>query len=103
MNAFSLLVMDEPLPPIITTLYYDTTYLLHTLHTFYQTFPVWTQATLQDLRERKVKAEEIAVECMERLKEETRKMEETNNPLMKAMHFRNGTLCLSFSYRVCTL
>jgi septation ring formation regulator EzrA len=64
---------------------------------------MWTQATLQDLRERKVKAEEIAVECMERLKEETRKMEETNNPLMKAMHFRNGTLCLSFSYRVCTL
>ena len=55
-----------------------------------QTFPVWTQETLRDLRQRKVKAEEIAVECMERLKEETRKMEETNNPLMKAMHFRNG-------------
>jgi Sec-independent protein translocase protein TatA len=55
-----------------------------------QTFPVWTEGTLQDLRQRKIKAEEIAVECMERLKEETRKMEETNNPLMKAMHFRNG-------------
>jgi len=55
-----------------------------------QTFPVWTEETLQDLRQRKIKAEEIAVECMERLKEETRKMEETNNPLMKAMHFRNG-------------
>jgi len=55
-----------------------------------QTFPVWTEETLQDLRQRKIKAEEIAVECMERLKEETRKMEGTNNPLMKAMHFRNG-------------
>ena len=94
----SLLVMDEPSPPNIIIYYsmdqyYYYHYLLHTLHTYYQTFPVWTQATLQDLRERKVKAEEIAVECMERLKEETRKMEETNNPLMKAMHFRNGTLC----------
>lgn len=56
----------------------------------YLTFPVWTQETLQDLRQRKAKAEEIAVECMERLKEETRMMEETNNPLMKAMHFRNA-------------
>ncbi|KAL3761405.1 hypothetical protein ACHAWU_007364 [Discostella pseudostelligera] len=56
----------------------------------YVTFPVWTEETLQDLRQRKIKAEEIAVECMERLKEETRKMEETNNPLMKAMHFRNA-------------
>ena len=27
---------------------------------------------------------------MDRLKDETRMMGETNNPLMKAMHFRNG-------------
>lgn len=56
----------------------------------FQTFPVWTEESLQDLRERMVKAEEKAVEAMDRLKDETRMMSETSNPLMKAMHFRNG-------------
>ena len=56
----------------------------------YQTFPVWTEESLQELRERKSKAEEKAVEAMERLKDETRMMGETSNPLLKAMHFRNG-------------
>lgn len=55
----------------------------------YMTFPVWTQDTLQELRQRKVKAEEKAVEAMDRLKDETRMMAETDNPLMKALHFRN--------------
>jgi hypothetical protein len=56
----------------------------------YITFPMWTSGSLQDLRERKAKAEEKAGEAMDRLKEETRLMEETSNPLMKAMHFRNA-------------
>jgi len=56
----------------------------------YVTFPVWTEESLQDLRERMVKAEEKAVEAMDRLKDETRMMSETSNPLMKAMHFRNA-------------
>lgn len=51
---------------------------------------MWTSETLQDLRERKAKAEEKATEAMDRLRDETRMMEETNNPLMKAMHFRNA-------------
>lgn len=54
-----------------------------------QTFPVWTQESLQDLRERKAKAEEKVVEAMDRLKDESLKMEQTDNPLMKAWHFRN--------------
>lgn len=56
----------------------------------YVTFPVWTEESLQELRERKVKAEEKAVEAMDRLRDETRMMGETSNPLMKAMHFRNA-------------
>ena len=44
---------------------------------------MWTSESLQDLRERKAKAEEKAGEAMDRLKEETRLMEETSNPLMK--------------------
>lgn len=56
----------------------------------YVTFPVWTQDTLQDLRGRKVKAEEKAMEAMDRVKIERVKMEESTNPLMKAMHFRNA-------------
>jgi hypothetical protein len=56
----------------------------------YMTFPVWTQESLKDLRERKVVAEEKAMEALDRLKEETFKMEQTSNPLMKALHFRNA-------------
>jgi hypothetical protein len=56
----------------------------------YVTFPVWTEESLKDLRERKVKAEEKATEAIDRLQEATRKMEEENNPLMKAWHFRNA-------------
>jgi hypothetical protein len=62
----------------------------------YQTFPVWTEESLQELRERKVKAEEKAVEAMDRLRDETRMMGETSNPLMKAMHFRNGAFANIF-------
>ena len=51
---------------------------------------MWTSESLQDLRERKAKAEEKAGEAMDRLKDETRMMEETSNLLMKAMHFRNA-------------
>ncbi len=43
-----------------------------------------------------VKAEEKAVEAMDRLKDETRMMGETFNPLMKAMHFRNGSFANIF-------
>lgn len=56
----------------------------------YVTFPVWTEDSLQDLRKRKVIAEEKAVEAMDRLKDETRMMGETSNLLMKALHFRNA-------------
>jgi hypothetical protein len=51
---------------------------------------VWTEESLQDLRERKLIAEEKAIEAMERLKDETRKMSETSNLLMKALHFRSA-------------
>lgn len=56
----------------------------------YVTFPVWTQESLKELRERKVKAEEKAVEALDRLNDATRMMEEESNPLMKALHFRNA-------------
>jgi len=56
----------------------------------YVTFPVWTQETLTDLRERKMEAEEKAVEAMDRLKDASIKMEQESNPLMKAMHFRSA-------------
>ena len=54
------------------------------------TFPLWTQESLEDLRTRKAKAEEIAIEALERHENEVRMMQETNNPLMKALHFRNA-------------
>lgn len=56
----------------------------------YISFPVWTTESLQDLRERKAKAEEKAVDAIERQQEAVRKMEETSNPLMKALHFREA-------------
>jgi len=57
---------------------------------FYLTFPLWTSESLRDLRERKAKAEEKAVEAIERQKNEIRRMQETKNPIMKALHFRNA-------------
>jgi len=73
---------------------------------FYLTFPIWTTASLQDLRERKAIAEEKAVEAMARHENEVRMMQETNNPLMKALHFRNACKAhedLDYSgYRVST-
>lgn len=55
----------------------------------YITFPVWTTETLQDLRGRKAVAEKTAMEAYDRQKEEMAKMQQTNNLLAKAMHFRN--------------
>lgn len=46
--------------------------------------------TLQDLRGRKAKAEEKAMEAMDRLKIENVKMEESTNLINKALHFRNA-------------
>ena len=57
---------------------------------FYITFPVWTDESLKDLKERKEKAQEVADEALERLASETLKMEQEKNPLMKALHFRNA-------------
>lgn len=57
---------------------------------FHLTFPLWTSESIDDLRERKAKAEEKAVEAIERHESEVRMMQETNNPLMKALHFRNA-------------
>jgi hypothetical protein len=56
----------------------------------YVTFPVWTSESLRELRERKAVAEEKAKEAMDRLKEESAKMQQTGNLLMKALHFRNA-------------
>jgi hypothetical protein len=56
----------------------------------YVTFPVWTSESLRELRERKAVAEEKAKEAMDRLKEESAKMHQTGNLLMKALHFRNA-------------
>lgn len=56
----------------------------------YLTFPIWTQESLQHLRERAAKAGERAVEAMDRLEEEKRMMEDTPNLLLKALHFRNA-------------
>lgn len=55
-----------------------------------QAFPVWTSDSLQDLRERKAKAEAKAAEAMDRFRDETQMMEEESNPLLKAMHFHNA-------------
>ena len=41
---------------------------------FYITFPVWTDESLKDLKERKEKAQEVADEALERLASETLKM-----------------------------
>jgi hypothetical protein len=55
----------------------------------YITFPVWTSETLQDLRDRKAVAEKTAKEALDRQRDEMAKMQQTNNLLAKAMHFRN--------------
>ena len=46
----------------------------------YVTFPVWTEESLKDLKERKEKAEEVANEARQRLEDETRLMREEPNP-----------------------
>jgi hypothetical protein len=56
----------------------------------YLMFPVWTTESLQHLRERKAVAEEKAVEALDRMERENCMMQETNNLLMKAIHFRNA-------------
>lgn len=56
----------------------------------YINFPLYSQATLQHLRERKAKAEEKAVEAIDRVKEAQGKMGQETNFLMKAMHFHNA-------------
>ena len=56
----------------------------------YVTFPVWSDCTLKDLRERKQVAEEKAVMAADRLKEHSEKMEATNNLIQKALHFREA-------------
>lgn len=56
----------------------------------YVTFPVWTTDSLEDMRGLKIKAEEKAIEAIARQKDEVRQMRETDNLLMKALHFRNA-------------
>ena len=56
----------------------------------YLTFPVYSKESLKHLKERKEKAEEVANEAMERLKNESAMMEQTDNPIMKALHFRQA-------------
>mmetsp|Transcript_25127 Transcript_25127/g.45469 ORF Transcript_25127/g.45469 Transcript_25127/m.45469 type:complete len:154 (+) Transcript_25127:307-768(+) len=53
------------------------------------TFPVWTDQTLQYLRERKIKSEEKALEALDRIKDTNIQLSQTTNPIHKAMHFRN--------------
>mmetsp|Transcript_21352 Transcript_21352/g.26404 ORF Transcript_21352/g.26404 Transcript_21352/m.26404 type:complete len:288 (+) Transcript_21352:80-943(+) len=56
----------------------------------YLSFPLWTAESLAENRSRKKEAEET-LSKHERDKEEAMaKMSETNNPLMKALHYRNG-------------
>lgn len=56
----------------------------------YLTFPVWTQETLQELRDTKAEVGERAAEMIDRFEKEKRLMADTPNLLMKALHFRNA-------------
>lgn len=56
----------------------------------YMSFPVWTKETLDFGRNEKERILNRAKECIEEKNEELTKMQETANPLMKALHYRNA-------------
>lgn len=64
----------------------------------YMSFPVWTQEGLKDGMERKQYILQRAKECIEERDEELTKMNSTNNPLMKALHYRNAYAAMEVYY-----
>lgn len=56
----------------------------------YLSFPVWTKNGLADAQRIKLDVESRARKHMQDKQDELTKMESTNNPLMKALHYRNA-------------
>jgi hypothetical protein len=56
----------------------------------YLSFPVWTEDGLTFARGEKQRIAERGTESLAEKQEEMRKMKETNNPLMKALYYRNA-------------
>jgi hypothetical protein len=64
----------------------------------YMSFPLWTQEGLAEGMERKQYVLKRVKECIEERDEELMKMEQTNNPLMKALHYRNAYAAMEAYY-----
>lgn len=56
----------------------------------YMNFPVWSKEGLDHARQQKSSANQRAKDCLEERDENMRKMLETQNPLMKILHYRNA-------------
>lgn len=56
----------------------------------YLSFPVWTKNGLEDAQRIKLDVESRARKHKQDTQDELKKMESTNNPLTKALHFRNA-------------
>ncbi|CAJ1966806.1 unnamed protein product [Cylindrotheca closterium] len=56
----------------------------------YLTFPIWNQEGLDYAREQKADVMERAEAALKEKDDEMHKISETNNPLMKALHYRNA-------------
>lgn len=56
----------------------------------YLSFPVWTKNSLADAQRIKLDVESRARKHMQDTQDELKKMESTNNPFRKAIHFRNA-------------
>jgi hypothetical protein len=56
----------------------------------YLSFPVWTKETLAYARSEKERILKRAEELLEEKNQAMEKVQETNNPLMKALHYRNA-------------
>lgn len=56
----------------------------------YMNFPVWSEEGLHHAREQKRSANQLAMDCLQERDENMRKMMETQNPLMKILHYRNA-------------
>jgi hypothetical protein len=66
----------------------------------YISFPVWTKESLADAQERKRDVETRARQYIQDKDDELAKMQTTNNPIMKALHYRNAAAALE-KYWIC--
>ena len=53
-------------------------------------FPVWTKETIAYAQSEKERVLKLAEECIDEKNQELAKSEATNNPLMKALYYRNA-------------